>query len=102
MGSDFIAALAENGKVHLSLSVPIFCVIIPGRKRPASVQRGGGCSCRGIAKSFAKSWLLSFPKDHGASKRRGPEHWPEVGDLGASFCSILALPCELRGVTAEA
>ena len=42
MGSDFTAALAENGKVHLSLSAPIFCVIIPGRKRPASVHRGGG------------------------------------------------------------
>lgn len=32
MGSDFIATLAENGKVHLSLSALVFCIIIPGRE----------------------------------------------------------------------
>lgn len=60
MGSDFIAALAENGKVHLSLSAPIFCVIIPGRKRPTSVHRGGRCSW-GVIAELHQELALEFP-----------------------------------------
>lgn len=65
MGSDSIATLAENGKVHLSLSALIFCIIIQEGK-PARE-----CVCMGLAVEFkeesletrAKSCCLGFLED---------------------------------------
>lgn len=51
--------------------------------------------------SCAKNWHSSFPKDYWHLESRGPEYWPQVRDLDAKMCSILALLCEPRGVTSH-
>lgn len=103
MGSDFIATLAENGKVHLSLSALIFCIIIPGREACPRVGVHTGLAVESKEESLetrAKSCCLGFLEDLW-------HHWKvEIRASACHCCSeywillLMALVWEIQKVTA--